>query len=86
MSKCGENTVGLEVAMRTLLLVRDLCQGNWVTTDLISRYETEKHLMKLLQRFRLEPEIPQLVSSILDLLIKGYDLDSDNLEKNLKSA
>jgi hypothetical protein len=86
MSKCGEASVGLEVAMRTLLLVRDLCQGNWVTTDLISRYETEKHLMRLLQKFRLEAEIPTLISQILDLLIKGYDLDHENLEKNLKSS
>ena len=84
MTKCSETSVGLDVALRTLLLVRDLCQGNWVTTDLVSRYETEKHLMKLMQKFRAEQELSSLISQILELLIKGYDLDIENLEKNLK--
>jgi hypothetical protein len=50
----------------------------------VSRYETEKHLMKLMQRFRAEQELSNLISQILELLIKGYDLDLENLEKNLK--
>jgi hypothetical protein len=55
-----------------------------MTTELMSRYETEKHLMRVMQRFRTDTEVCSLISQVLELLIKGYDLDQENLDKNMK--
>lgn len=86
LQKCGSGDVALDVGRRSLVLIRDICSGNWMTTDLMSRYETEKHLMKLMQKFRGDNDISDLISQILELLIKGYDLDLENLDKNMKMA
>jgi hypothetical protein len=49
----------------------------------MSRNEAENHLLKILQRFRSNPEISDLISSILEQLISGCDLDLDNFEQNI---
>lgn len=57
LSKCGNSDITADIAKRTLTLLRDFCQGNWMTTDLMSRYETEKFLMKLMQKFNSDKEL-----------------------------
>lgn len=86
LSKINEEDVKLSIGRRCLVLLRDICKNDKKTSELMSRHEAENLMLKILSKFRNEQEISDLISSILESLISGCDLDLDNFEQNIQAT
>lgn len=42
-NKCSDQSVSSEVTLRSILLLRDICQGDLVTTDLVSITDSKSY-------------------------------------------